>query len=145
MTDNLTIQQRKKCMSHIHSKWTFQEVKIHNYLKGKKIKHKMHPSIIGNPDILLTSSNTAVFLHGCFWHKCPKCYKAPKSHRHYWMPKIENNIRRFKMNSRKLNKVGYKILVLWEHDIKQSFERVIKRIISNNCKTNKSAFRQYGN
>ena len=53
--------------------------KLHNYLKGHKVSHEMHPKIIGNPDVLIKNKNLAIFLHGCFWHKCPKRYKEPKS------------------------------------------------------------------
>jgi G:T-mismatch repair DNA endonuclease (very short patch repair protein) len=52
MSDNLTIKQRSKCMSNIRSKWTDQEKKIHSYLKANKIKHKMHPTLLGSPDVL---------------------------------------------------------------------------------------------
>jgi len=59
------------------------------------------------PDILLTGSNTAVFLHGCFWHKCPVCYRAPKSNEEYWLPKIEANVKRDKKNSAALRKSAH--------------------------------------
>ena len=129
MSDNLTKEQRSKCMSNIRSKWTLQERKIHNYLKGNKIKHKMHPTLTGNPDILLINSNTLLFLHGCFWHKCPKCYKEPKTRKKYWIPKIENNVKRDRKNLRILKKQGYKVIKIWEHEIKKDFEKVLKRII----------------
>jgi len=119
MADNLTKEQRSKCMSNIRSKWTKQEKLIHNFLKGKKIKHKMHPKIEGKPDIILTDSNTAVFLHGCFWHKCPKCYKTPKSNKDYWLPKIEANNKRDKQNEKKLKEQGYSVVIFWEHEIKR--------------------------
>lgn len=91
----------------------------------------MHPKLIGNPDILLIESNTAVFLHGCFWHKCPKCYKKPKRNMRYWLPKIENNIKRDKKNTLNLKKNGYKVIKIWEHDIKKSkWKNKIRKIIN---------------
>jgi DNA mismatch endonuclease (patch repair protein) len=131
MVDNLTKEQRKLCMSNIRSKWTFQEKKIHNYLKGNKIKHKMHPKLVGNPDILLTNSKTVVFLHGCFWHKCPKCYKEPKTKKAYWTPKIENNVKRYNKNRRKIKSKSFKIIKLWEHQIKKDFDKSLKKLIEN--------------
>ncbi|MBU2441789.1 MAG: very short patch repair endonuclease [Nanoarchaeota archaeon] len=116
-------------MSKIKSKWTAQEKKLHNHLKGNKVKHKMHPNISGSPDILLTDSNTAIFINGCFWHKCPKCYKKPKSNKSYWMPKIEKNIRRDKKNYRSLKKLGYLIIKIWEHDVKKDLSKVISKLI----------------
>jgi DNA mismatch endonuclease, patch repair protein len=129
MPDNLTKEQRSKCMSNIRSKWTLQEKKLHNYLKGNKIKHKMHPKLTGNPDILLVNSNTLIFLHGCFWHKCPKCYKQPKTKKKYWIPKIENNVKRDRKNQRLLKKEGYKVIIIWEHEIKMDFGKAFNKII----------------
>jgi len=134
MTDNITLQQRRLCMSNIKSKWTQQELKIHNFLKGNKIKHKMHPNILGSPDLILTENNTAVFLHGCFWHKCPKCYKEPKSKKSYWIPKIERNVKRDKKNAKILKKEGFNVLKIWEHQIKKDFDKVTKKIIKDEGK-----------
>lgn len=131
MTDNLTKEQRTKCMSNIKSKWTIQERKIHNYLKGNKIKHTMHPKLQGNPDIWLKERNTLVFLQGCFWHKCPKCYKEPKSRKKYWIPKIENNVKRDRKNTKILKSQGYSILKVWEHQIKKQFDLTLRNIIKN--------------
>src|SRR3989344_3917348 len=105
--DNLTKRQRSLYMSKIRSKWTYQEKKIHSYLKAHKIKHKMHPKIEGNPDILLTDKKTLVFLHGCFWHKCPKHYIKPKSNKEYWIKKIENNVKRFEKVRMMLKNKGH--------------------------------------
>ena len=129
MPDNLTKKQRSKCMSNIRSKWTDQEKKIHSYLKANKIKHKMHPKLSGSPDILLKDTNTAVFLHGCFWHKCPQCYKEPKSNKEYWLPKIERNVKRDKINAGLLRKQGFKVRKIWEHEVKKDLNKVVNKII----------------
>ncbi len=131
MPDTLTKEQRSYCMSRIRSKWTAQEKKIHNYLKGNKIKHKMHPKLVGCPDILLTKSNTAVFLHGCFWHKCPKCYKKPKTRKKYWLPKIQNNVKRDRKNAKILKTEGFNVFKIWEHQVKKDFDKMIIKLIKN--------------
>jgi len=128
--DTLSKEQRSYCMSRIRSKWTKPELKVHNYLKGHKIKHKMHPSLNGSPDILLTESNTAIFIHGCFWHKCRKCYKEPKSRKDYWLPKIEKNVKKDKNNKELLRKEGYKVIIIWEHQMKD-VDLIIKKVCSN--------------
>jgi len=104
-------------MSRIKSKWTTQEKKIHNYLKSLKIKHKMYPKIAGSPDVIIPEKKIAVFIHGCFWHKCPKHYIEPRSNREYWISKINKNAERDKKNIRVLKKDGWKVVRLWEHDI----------------------------
>jgi len=117
MADNLTRKQRSYTMSRIRSKWTKQEKAVHNILKALGMKHTMHPKIDGSPDVILPDSKTAVFINGCFWHKCPLHYKPPKSNRKYWIPKIENNVLRDKKNIRLLRKAGWKVIVVWEHDL----------------------------
>jgi len=128
MTDNLTKEQRSMTMSRIRSKWTGQEKKVHNYLKGHKIKHRMHPKIDGSPDILLKDTNTAVFLHGCFWHKCPKCFREPKTNRSYWLPKIENNVKRDEKNVDTLKTNGYRVIIIWEHQIKKDWDKTLRSL-----------------
>lgn len=118
MTDNLTKEQRSKCMRNIRSQWTSIERTIHNHLKGNKIKHIMHPNIVGSPDVVLKENNIALFINGCFWHKCPDCYKDPKSNKEYWLPKIDNNVKRDKRNINSLKKQGFNVKVYWEHDLK---------------------------
>jgi DNA mismatch endonuclease (patch repair protein) len=132
MVDNLTKKQRSFCMSMIKSKWTLPEKKIHNLLKSWKIKHKMHPKIKGSPDIILKDKKIAIFIHGCFWHKCPKCFKNPKSKKSYWFPKIKRNINRDKVNINILKKAGWKVVKIWEHELKGDFRKIIKAKINKN-------------
>lgn len=131
MSDNLTKEQRSKCMSNIKSKWTSLEMLIHNHLKGHKIHHKMHPKIIGNPDIIFPDKKIVIFIHGCFWHKCPTCYKEPKSNRDYWIPKIERNIERDFQHMQCLKVNGFTVMTIWEHELKKaSRNRTLERIVN---------------
>ena len=116
-------------MSNIRSKWTDQEKKIHSYLKANKIKHKMHPKLSGSPDLLLKETNIVVFLHGCFWHRCPKCYIEPKSNKEYWLPKIERNVKRDRKNVQLLKKQGFVVRKIWEHEVKKDLKKVVNKII----------------
>lgn len=129
MVDNLTREQRSYCMSRIRSKWTLPEKKVHNFLKGWKIKHSMHPKIEGSPDVILTDKKIAIFIHGCFWHKCPKCFIKPKSKKSYWNPKIDKNVKRDKLKIDILKNHGWKIIQIWEHEIKNDFNLTFKRIV----------------
>ncbi len=91
----------------------------------------MHPKLTGNPDILLTSTKTVVFLQGCFWHKCPKCYKEPKTRKKYWLPKIQNNVKRDRKNAKILKKEGFNVLKMWEHQVKNELDKVITKLNKN--------------
>lgn len=129
MTDNLSKKQRSTTMSKIRSTWTSQEKIIHNLLKGRKIKHRMHPKIAGSPDIILPDKKLAIFLHGCFWHKCPKCYREPKTNVDYWSPKIRANVRRDSENMNALRRDEWKVKRIWEHEIKSDINRSVEKII----------------
>lgn len=118
MTDKFSKEVRSRIMSRIRSEWTGPEKMIHNKLKGLKIRHQMHPKIAGHPDLILKDRKVAVFIHGCFWHKCPKCYKEPKSRKKYWIPKIKQNVKRDIKNENILRQNGYKIIKIWEHELK---------------------------
>ncbi len=126
--DNLSKKQRSNCMSRIKKEWTKQEILVHNVLKGNKIKHKMHPKINGSPDLILQNKRLAVFLNGCFWHKCKKCYKEPKSNKVYWIPKINRNVSRDKENALALRRNGWKVVSLWEHQVNQNVEKALNKI-----------------
>ena len=89
----------------------------------------MHPNLNGSPDIILKEKKVAIFLHGCFWHKCPIHYKKPKTKRKYWLPKIEKNIKRDMKNRRLLRRSGWKVLNIWEHEVKKDVRFVIEKII----------------
>ena len=67
---------------------------------------------------------------------CPKCYKRPKTDKKYWLPKIENNVKRDKRNLKLLGKQGYKVIKLWEHDIKKNLEKCVEKITNANRRSN---------
>jgi DNA mismatch endonuclease (patch repair protein) len=70
--------------------------------------------IVGKPDFVFPKAKVAVFVDGCFWHGCPKCYRAPKSNVPYWRLKIERNRKRDLKVNRELRKRGWVVLRFWE-------------------------------
>ena len=130
MTDVHTTEQRSYNMSRIRCKWTKQEKIFHNWLKGKKIKHKMHPEIEGKPDILIKDLNILIFLDGCFWHKCPRCFQEPEINKNFWLTKIEKNVKRDGEVTNKLKKEGWKVMRIWEHEVKKDLQGCLKSIES---------------
>jgi DNA mismatch endonuclease (patch repair protein) len=117
MTDVLTKKQRSYNMSRIRSKWTKPEVAVHNALKAYGIGHKMHPKIAGSPDVIIQKYKTAIFINGCFWHRCPKHYRQPESNVAFWRKKAEDNVRRDRRNIAALRRSGWKVITIWEHDL----------------------------
>jgi DNA mismatch endonuclease (patch repair protein) len=66
-------------------------------------------------DLVFRSAKVAVFVHGCFWHGCPKHHKLPKSNKKFWAQKVRRNRERDQETQRLLRKRGWKVLVFWEH------------------------------
>ena len=118
--DNLTKKQRSLCMSHIKSKDTAVELRFRKYIWGKGMRgYRVKNEIAGKPDLYLPKARIAVFVDGCFWHKCPKCFIRPKSKNKYWDSKIKNNIKRDKKINSSLKKQGVLVVRFWEHEIKE--------------------------
>lgn len=75
----------------------------------------------GHPDIAYPGRKIAIFVHGCFWHRCPICnLPMPKSHQEYWVPKLERNVQRDEETARKLTEGGWHVIIIWECQIKNN-------------------------
>jgi len=81
------------------------------------------------PDIAMVSRKVCIFVDGCFWHKCPKCYIPPKSNKKYWLPKIDRNVERDRQQNEYLKKNGWEVIRVWEHELNSDLQKVIKKII----------------
>jgi DNA mismatch endonuclease (patch repair protein) len=80
----------------------------------------LHPRRIpGNPDLLIQRLRVAVFVDGCFWHGCPKCGHIPRTNKAYWSAKIARNRQRDLTISRMLTKSGFRVVRLWECELRQ--------------------------
>ena len=127
--DVLTKKQRSYNMSRIRSRWTSLEKRVHNLLKGWKVRHRMHPAMMGHPDILLTQTKTVVFIDGCFWHGCPTCFVAPSSNAAYWRKKIERNRSKADEVNLALRSGKWRVIRVWEHELRQNQHRAMKRML----------------
>jgi DNA mismatch endonuclease (patch repair protein) len=113
MTDNLTKEQRSFCMSRIKSRNTKPELILKQKLKG----FNYQPNVFGNPDFIDWKNKIAVFIDGCFWHKCPKHFIEPKSNRTYWLPKLNKNTIRDKEINLAYKNSGWNVIRIWEHKL----------------------------
>lgn len=135
MADKITKEQRSKNMSHIKSKDTSIELKVRRYLFSLGYRYRVnYKNLPGKPDIVFTKKKIAIFIHGCYWHghNCNSRYAhVSKSNTDYWSAKIKRNQERDKRNIELLEKDGWKVIVLWECEIKEDFEKVIKNLVNN--------------
>src|SRR6266481_5344752 len=89
---------------------------VQNAIKG----WKLHPSkTLGNPDLLVPATQVAVFVDGCFWHGCPRCGHIPKTNEAYWRAKIARNKKRDSRSTRQLRAQGYRVVRIWECQLKK--------------------------
>ena len=119
--DNLSKKQRMKNMRGIKSKNTKPEKIIRSILFSKGYRFKIHDKKLpGRPDIVLPKHNTVVNVHGCYWHYhgCSRS-NVPKTKTKYWLEKLENNKRRDSQNKRKLTKLGWRVIDVWECTLKR--------------------------
>lgn len=129
--DNLTKSQRRKNMQNIRSAGTLPEMLIMRALRRKKIYFaKNVKSITGKPDIVFRRKKIAVFIDSDFWHVHPKRFIMPQSNKRYWKEKIRRNTNRDKEVNAKLRKEGWKVLRIWEHDVKRNTDKCISKILS---------------
>lgn len=134
MADNLTKEIRSKNMSHIRSTNSKPEEIVRKYLFSKGFRYRKNDkSLPGCPDIVLPKYHTLIFVHGCFWHKhnCGR-FVWPASNTEYWTQKINRNLERDKENYKKLTETGWKVLAVWECELKKDVrEARLMRLIKD--------------
>ena len=119
--DTITKEQRSRNMAAIHSVNTIPEIYLRKLLFSKGYRYSINfKKLPGHPDIYLRKYNTAVFIHGCFWHRHEGCKysSTPKSKVEYWNKKFEMNINRDRVVKEELKNANVKCLVIWECSIK---------------------------
>lgn len=122
MADNHTKEQRSYNMSRIRSKNNAPEEKVRKFLFSKGFRYRKNDKKLpGCPDIVLPKYKTVIFVNGCFWHKhnC-KRFVWPASNEEYWKKKILRNVERDKTNITELKELGWKVLVVWECELKKA-------------------------
>jgi DNA mismatch endonuclease, patch repair protein len=130
MADVLTPDQRKYNMSRIRAKNTGPEVKLRKLLYANGARgYRIHYKLSGKPDIVFTRKKIAIFIDGCFWHKCPVCFHAPETRKEFWMKKIQSNIDRDKKVDEKLKIDGWTVIRIWEHEVRKKPEHVVSKIL----------------
>ena len=135
MADNHSKEVRSKNMSHIRSTNSKPEEIVRKYLFSKGFRYRKNVRTLpGCPDIVLPKYHTVILVNGCFWHKhdCGR-FVWPSSNTEYWIPKINRNVVRDKQNHKKLIDMGWKVLIIWECELKKNaredrLERLIKKI-----------------
>lgn|SRR5579875_3229334 len=128
--DTLTKAERSERMALIRSKDTKPELAIRSLIHRMGYRYRLHAKQLpGRPDLVFAGRSKIIFVHGCFWHLHQNCFnnRPPKSKQEYWKPKLDRNAKRDLEVRRKLQRLGWKVLVVWECEL-GNIERLAKRI-----------------
>ena len=135
MADKMTPEQRRRCMQSIKGKDTKPEVLVRKFLWAQGFRYRLYVnSLPGRPDIVMRKYKTAIFINGCFWHghrvgdngynvASSLCCKIPSTRRDFWVAKITRNKERDIVNYERLIRNGWKVLVVWECQLRKKEER----------------------
>lgn len=103
-------------MSGIRGKNTEPELIVRSFLHRAGLRFRLHAKLPGKPDLVLPRYRTAVFVHGCFWHRHEGCRyaAAPATNATFWREKFDENVRRDAAVRRRLKELGWVVQVVWE-------------------------------
>ena len=131
MTDRLDKETRRRNMQAVKGKETKLENLVTKELwkKGFRFRRNLN-DLPGKPDIAIKKYKIVIFIDSCFWHKCEYHYKAPKTNKEFWENKIAGNRHRDLEINQYYKKQNWYILRIWEHEIKENFDKTIENISS---------------
>ena len=124
-------QNTSKVMSSIRGKNTRPELKLRKSLyKNGILGYRIHlKNVPGRPDIAYPSKKIAIFVNGCFWHRCPHCNPPfPKTHTEFWMAKFDRNIERDGRKKEDLENLGWTVLIIWECKINSEIDDCVYQV-----------------
>lgn len=133
LLDNLSIEQRRYAMSRIRSRGTKPELVLRKSLFALGFRFRLHKkNLPGKPDLVFSKYNSVVFIHGCFWHLHNNCSdgRLPKSKLEYWAPKLNRNVERDLQHQTELGKLGWRVFVVWECQIKKDLNEAVQKTAS---------------
>lgn len=132
MADVFDRVTRSRNMAAIRGRHTKPEMVVRRYLHSRGLRYRLHyPGLSGRPDLVFPRLHTAVFIHGCFWHRHTGCRYAvlPTSNAAFWRTKLEGNKARDRRNVARLRRAAWRVLTIWECDLAESsLERLYRKI-----------------
>ncbi len=135
MTDIVSPERRSEIMARIRDRDTGPELRVRRAAHAMGLRFRLHRrDLPGSPDLVFPKYRTALFVHGCFWHRhegCPRAY-VPKSRMEFWNRKFAANVERDRRVSEALRKLGWRPVVIWECETED--RSALKRIITERLK-----------
>lgn len=145
MADIKSKEDRSRNMAAIKGKDTKPEIVVRKYLFSRGLRYRLHDKKLpGSPDIVLKKYKTVIFIDGCFWHGHEGCkyFRLPKTNVEFWKGKIERNIERDKESMHVLLDSGWKVIRVWECELrnKQNREETLNKIYNSTALAESTAY-----
>lgn len=131
MVDTLTGERRSWNMSRIKGRNTGPELRLRSLLHRSGFRFRLHAKQLpGRPDLVLPKYRTAIFVHGCFWHRHAGCRNAttPSTRREFWQEKFDRNVSRDARDQAALKAAGWAVLTIWECELEADAEGLAHRL-----------------
>lgn len=131
MVDTISEERRSWNMSRIKGRNTGPEVRLRSLLHRAGFRFRLHAKELpGKPDFVLPKYRTAIFVHGCFWHRHEGCRNAttPSTRTKFWQAKFDGNVERDRRNSAALEAAGWTVITVWECDLKADADRIVEQL-----------------
>ena len=132
MEDQFSKETRSYIMSQIRSQNTSPEILVRKFLFFKGFRYRLYAKgLPGKPDIVLKKYKTVIFVNGCFWHGHADCtyFSMPKTRTEWWTAKICATQERDIKNKKELEELGWKVLVVWECQLKDNKENRLQELV----------------
>jgi DNA mismatch endonuclease (patch repair protein) len=126
--DVLSPRQRSHCMSRIRGAHTKPEMVLRKALWSAGLRYRLHPKVMGRPDVAFKTARVAVFCDGCFWHGCPEHSVKPKTNNSFWSAKLAKNKARDEKVVSALEAEGWTVLRFWEHEIEDDAAKLARQV-----------------
>ena len=130
MSDVFSKEKRSWLMSRVKGRDTTPEILVRSFLHRMGLRFRIHRrDLPGKPDIVLPRHGKVIFVHGCFWHGHKRCLRSqrPTTHKGFWNRKLDQNIERDKRFRRRLWRMGWKVLVVWECETRKP-EKLLQKL-----------------
>jgi DNA mismatch endonuclease (patch repair protein) len=140
MVDRLTPERRSRLMSRVRSKNTKPELVVRRLVHAMGYRFRLHRNDLpGSPDLILPAYRTAIFVHGCFWHRHPGCRKAsnPSTRVEFWTDKFQTNVARDRRNRARLRRADWRVIIVWECETRN--EDLLRSILKRSLPKKKRA------
>jgi DNA mismatch endonuclease, patch repair protein len=130
-TDTVSTEVRSATMRAVKSRGvrsTERKLRAALISRGLRGWRMYADDLPGKPDFVFVERKVAVFVDGCFWHGCKRCYRRPHSNQRYWDAKVVQNMSRDRRNRARLRRAGWQVMRIWEHEVAADLARVCARL-----------------